>query len=555
MHVLKSICTGLILITLTAGASGVASAADGKEFTTGSSDAVIEAINTAIKQGWEDNEISPSDVADDAEWLRRVYLDIVGHIPPVDVVQNFLKDKDDDKRSKVIESLLDNPDFVNNFSTIWTNITVGRAEPRGNRQNYSRNEMRKYFRQAFAQNRPWNEVVKEVITAKGSYRENGAVNYLLSQMQMQDEAVQVTAKTTRIFLGIQVQCTQCHNHPFNDWKQAQFWQFNSFFRPIAGRGAQQQIREYNEETGRMDVVDVILNDVNMSGEQPVFYENRAGVMNVAYPNYLGNGDISPSDLNSGRRQTLGDLVINDADKVVSRAYVNRMWGHFFGYGFTKPVDDMGPHNPPSHPELLDRLTEEFVKSGYDTKQLVRWITNSLPYNLTSRFNSKNRIDNPAAGEMPLFSHMYVKSMEAEQLYDSLLVATAADQSGARGYEQARAQRNRWMQQFVIAFGTDENDEATTFNGTIPQALMMMNGELVQKAINAEKGGKLYNVLSSKASDSEKVRYLFLSTLGRYPSSRESKASQQMVRMNRDKLAAYQDVYWALLNSNEFIFVH
>lgn len=545
----------LVATILAMAVSANTSHAADKEFTTGSSDAVIEAINFYIKRGWEDNEVSPSELATDAEWLRRVHLDIVGRIPSAEVVQSFLKDKDPAKRANMIETLLDDPDFVGNFATIWTNLTVGRGQPRGNQQNYSRTEMQKYFRQAFAQNRPWNEVVREVVTATGSYKENGAVNYLLSQLQMQDEGVQVTAKTTRIFLGIQVQCTQCHNHPFNDWKQAQFWQFNSFFRPIAGRGAQERVQEYNEDTGQMDVVDVILNDVNFGAEQPVFYENRAGVMNVAYPNYLGKGDLGPDKLQSGRRQTLGELITNDSEQVVSRAYVNRMWGHFFGYGFTKPVDDMGPHNPPSHPDLLDRMTEEFVKSGYDSKQLVRWICNSLPYNLTSQFNSKNKIDNPAAGEMPLFSHMYVKSMEAEQLYDSLLVATAADKSGARGYEQARAQRNRWMQQFIIAFGTDENDEATTFNGTIPQALMMMNGELVQNAISAKKGGQLYNVLSSNASDSEKIRYLFTATLGRMPTSRESKAAQGLVRSNRDKLAAFQDVYWALLNSNEFIFIH
>ena len=280
-------------------------------------------------------------------------------------------------------------------------------------------------------------------------------------------------------------------------------------------------------------------------------------MQVAYPQYFGK-DVDPSG-ETDRRRELARLMTatEDGPPMIAKAYVNRLWGHFFGYGFTKTLDDLGPHSPESHPELFQRLAEKFVGSGYDSKQLIRWICNSEAYNLTSRYGRKNRIDNPAAGEMPLFSHMYVKSMEAEQLYDSLIVATSAHAAGRSNWEEAQRQRERWMQQFVIAFDTDENDEATTFNGTIPQALMMMNSELIDNAVNAERGSHLHTVLSGPGRDAAKIQKLYLTVLSRPPDRVESS------RLNRilgtyganQKLMAYQDLFWALLNSNEFIFVH
>lgn len=513
------------------------------KFTTGSSDAIIKSINAQIRQTWEDNEISPSELADDAEWLRRVYLDIIGSIPPGEVVEKFLADKDKAKRSKVIDRLLDDPLYIRNWTAVWTNLTIGQRTPR----RVSRAGMTKFFREAFGRNRPWNEVVFDLVSAEGRFDENGAVNYLLAQMTMRDDGVQATAKTTRLLMGIQVQCTQCHNHPFNDWKQSQFWQFNSFFR----QARRVDHRKLDPNTGRMvdDYSELVARDF----EGPVYYEKRSGLMQVAYPTYFT--DRVDDGLEIDRRKALAELMVKGDKPYIALAMVNRMWGHFFGYGFTKPVDDMGPHNPATHPELLAQLGEEFVKSRYDVKQLIRWITNSEAYNLTSQVGRKNEIDNPAAGETALFSHMYVKSMTAEQLYDSLIIATNAHKSGRSNWEQAERQRQQWLQQFVLAFGTDEGDEATTFNGTIPQALMMMNGELIRNATGAEKGSYLREVLAVRGSDPSRIKNLYLSTLGRMPSRRESTSATKLIRGSRDQLASYQDLYWALLNSNEFIFNH
>ncbi|MCH7989850.1 MAG: DUF1549 domain-containing protein [Planctomycetes bacterium] len=252
-----------------------------REFPSAASDMLVNDINEQIRTGWKDNEVTPSQRADDSEWLRRVYLDIVGHIPPYEVVESFLaeKDKHKTKRAKLIDRLLDDPDYVRNWTTIWTNLSIGRQTPR----RVSRAGMQKFFREAFAKNRPWNDVVYDLVTAEGHFDENGAVNFLLAQMTMRDEAVQATAKTTRLFLGIQVQCTQCHNHPFNDWKQNQFWEFNSFFR----QARRVNHRKYDPKSGRQvdDYSELVKSD--FSG--PVYFEKRNAVMEVAYPKFFGEG--------------------------------------------------------------------------------------------------------------------------------------------------------------------------------------------------------------------------------------------------------------------------
>src|SRR5579872_2582117 len=366
-------------------------------YSTGYSGSYVELIgfiNQQVRQGWIDNGVLPSEPADDAEWVRRVHLDIVGHIPDVETVQKFLADKDKAKRAKLVDKLLDeDAGYIRNFTTIWTNNLIGRTTPR----NVNRPALQKFLRESFGKNRGWNEIVAELLGAEGRSDQNGATNFLLSHLN--EGGVPATAISARLFLGMQVQCTQCHNHPFNEWKQNAFWEFNSFFK----QSRSQEVRVYNEKTGRMDVDHLELTRMDFGG--PIYFERRNGVMEVAFPKFNGVEVNPESDTN--RRTQLAALVTTGSRTLVSDAMVNRMWGHFFGYGFTKPVDDMGPHNAPSNPTLLERLSQEFVTAGYDLRQLIRWICNSEAYNLTSRLNPKNSgKDNPAAGDAPLFTHLY-----------------------------------------------------------------------------------------------------------------------------------------------------
>ena len=540
----------VITLMLWCGLSSVAAVpgfgADDK-FTTGSSDPLISYINEQIRQGWTDNEIKASPVADDAEWLRRVYLDVAGHVPSGKVLEDFMKDKDPAKRSKMVDTLLADSGYVRNFTTYWTNTLIGRTTP----DKTNRGALEKFLRESLAKNRPWNEISYDLLSSEGRFDENGAVNYLLAQLQLNPNSdeypVEATARSARIFLGLQVQCTQCHNHPFNDWKQNQFWEFYSFFRQMQ----REDHEKYNAKTGQMD--DDYSELVRRNFEGPVYYETRAGLMLVAYPKYFGT-EVDQGGETNRRDELAKSITKDDTNKWLARAMVNRMWGHYFANGFTRPIDDMGPHNPASHPELLERLTDEFIKSGYDLKQLTRWICNTEAYNLTSKYNSKNEIDNPANGEVPLFSHMYVKPMQVEQLYESLLVATSADSAGAGSFEASQDQREQMKRQFMQIFGGNDDEDPSVYSGTIPQALLMMNGALVKSATSGEKGSYLNMVLSNPSykKDPDRIRALYMAALGRIPSSSEQKNLQGMMSQYSSPLDAYQDLYWALLNSNEFI---
>jgi len=413
------------------------------------------------------------------------------------------------------------------------------------------------LRRALQRNKPYDRMVHELVSATGVTKPgeenfNGATNFTAGNLE--ENGVQATAKTAQIFMGLQVQCTQCHNHPFNEWKQNQFWELNAFFR-------QTRAMRKNGMQGRDAIVEVSNQDFAGEGGDPrdaeLYYELRNGIMKVAYPVFVdGKTEISKSGYlrDVDRRTELANLITSSP--YMSKAIVNRMWGHFLGYGFTKPIDDMGPHNPPTHPELLDRLGADFAKASFDTKQLIRWIVLSEPYALSSKFNNKNKLDDPALGEKPKFSHFYLRQMRAEELYESLLVATEAHKT--RGsYEEQEQAKGEWLRQFTIAFGTDEGNEATTFNGTIPQALMMFNGDLIQKATSAERGSFLERVANNgRLSSSAKINYLYMAALARKPASNELALANDLLAARRGNVsAAMQDVWWALLNSNEFILNH
>ncbi|MCH7988614.1 MAG: DUF1549 domain-containing protein, partial [Planctomycetes bacterium] len=310
---------------------------------TFSSADTVSFINERIQEGWNLEGIKASAKTEDSEWIRRVYLDIVGHIPSAEVVDSFLKNKDSQKRERLVDELLDDLDYVRNWTTVWTNLLIGRSSSR----NVNRPALEKFLRDGFVQNRPWNETVADLVSAEGAADENGASNFLLAHLN--NQAVPATAIVSRLFLGVQVQCTQCHDHPFNDWKQDQFWEFNSIFKQTA----QVQQNRKDPKTGKM-VAKTELATRRVGGE--IYYENRRGVMQVAYPFFEGIR-IDP-DANTNRRLELARLMSAGDKPQIAVAMVNRMWAHFFGYGFTRPIDDIGPHNTPTHPELLDRLARE-----------------------------------------------------------------------------------------------------------------------------------------------------------------------------------------------------
>lgn len=520
----------------------------------------VRFINQQIRQGWTDWDFQPSSAATDSEWCRRLYLDVIGRIPSVQELEAFVDSRSDTKRPDLVETLLNDEayteEYARNWTTIWTNLLIGRNGGSEDNTLISREGMQKYIRDSLARNKPYDQFVFELITATGTNSPgnpgfNGAVNFLT--MKLAEDGAQATAQTAKLFLGMQVQCTQCHNHPFNDWKQQKFWEMNAFFRQTVA------LRRFVPGSRDVRVVELANQDFGGEGSTPeeaeLYYELRNGVVQAAYPVFIDGASISPSGYLSevNRRDELGRLVTQSP--YMGEAIANRLWGYFLGHGFTKPVDDIGPHNPPSHPELMSYLGKEVKENSCDLKQLIRWIVLSEAYSLSSRKTRSNAGDDPLMGETPKFTHFYLRQMRAEQLYESLLVATQAHKT--RGsYEEQEAAKAMWLQQFTIAFGTDEGDESTTFNGTITQSLMMFNGDLIEKAISAEPGGFLHSIATGNLSPREKIEYLYQATLARDPNGREVQiANQLLAARGGDTTAALQDVFWALLNSNEFIINH
>ncbi|MGI9448890.1 MAG: DUF1549 domain-containing protein [Pirellulales bacterium] len=519
-------------------------------------------IDSQIEAAWADANIKPAEQAADLEWCRRVYLDLIGRIPTVDEVLQYKNDSSRNRQSVLVDRLLGEEytrEYAKHWANVWMTILIGRD---ADNQMIDRDGMRKYLQAAWDKNIPYDQFVEELLTATGdnAAREdatlfNGATNFLSGKLA--DGGLQATAKTAQIFLGLQVQCTQCHNHPFNSGvKQNQFWELNAFFR---------QTRALRRFDGGSSVAWIELVDEDFPGqggdpdEAEIFYELRNGLVKVAYPVFVDGTEISRSGLLPGlledgtkygvnRRRELASLI--RSHPLFPKAVVNRVWSYFLGYGFTTPIDDFGSHNPPTHPALLEGLAQRFAEYSYDLKSLMRWVVLSKPYGLTSRMKAGSAADAPDSGEQPHFSRFYVRQMQPEQLYDSLLVATKADRSETAG------RQDRWLSQFVIAFGTDEGDSSTTFNGTIPQILMLFNGDLIQAATSLDQDGFLDQVVVANRTNRDKINALYLAALARWPSSSELRYANHLLLARKGQVKeALQDVWWALLNSNEFILNH
>ena len=523
----------------------------------------VRMINEKMRQTWGEYKITPSAVATDGEWVRRLYLDILGRIPTVEELTSFLEDKDPDKRTKLVAKLLYDEDYTEeyarNWTTIWTNVLIGRSGGTERNSLTNREGLQKYLRDSLARNKYYDKMVYELVTATGHNSPgadnfNGAVNFLT--MKLDEKASRATAETAKIFLGLQVQCTQCHNHPFNEWKQQKFWEMNAFFRQTRA------LRRFVPGTRTVSGAELIDQDFAGEGrtgdavEADIFYELRNGLTKVAYPVFVDGTSIARSGYVEDvvRREELGKLILSSS--YLEKTIVNRMWAHFMGYGFTKPIDDMGPHNPATHPALLDYLAGQVRKKNFDLKPLIGWITLSQPYALSSRTNSSNiKVDDPLMGETPKFSHFYLRQMRAEELYESLVIATAAQKSRGSYAEQEKSKAD-WLQQFIVAFGTDDGEETTTFNGTIPQALMMFNGDLIKRATSKDNGSFLSTVAKDSTRSVQKINLLFMTALARKPTKKELMVANQLLLARKGDVAgALQDIWWAVLNSNEFILNH
>jgi hypothetical protein len=522
---------------------------------------ITAAIDREVDQRLAQEKLPVSPQADDAEFCRRVHLDLVGRIPTAVQAAAFLDSKDPAKRRRLIDELLASPDYGRHFGIIWSDLIVKRDDT--NRA-LNTTAFKKWLADAFNENRGWDKIVRDLLTAEGTSADKPTTTFFLANRD--NNAVspaKLVGTTANLFLGQQLQCAQCHTHPFiRGWKQTDFWGMAAFFsqtRSSVNRGANQ----------RNNPITVGESLPANTGRRPGGFRGRGGptvkgaaieIPDVTNPRRR-TGKVVKARFFQGEEPTLGekgpfrpalaDWLTSTDNKFFARASVNRLWAHFFARGFVNPLEDMQDDNSPSHPELLKLLTDEFKASGFDRKHLIRAICNSKAYQRTSRPLKGNEEDTQ------LLSHMPVKVMSAEVLYDSLCTALGTTElrtttGGGRGRFGGgfRGAGGGPREAFVTFFSTREDgDDGTEFTFGIPQFLRLINSRPFNQA-----SPLLDQMVKDGASTDKILETLFLATLSRRPTEAESKKLAAYVAKKKEARDGYAGVLWVLINSAEFVCV-
>ena len=490
-----------------------------------------ELLNIHIKAKLKEQDLKPSKRSTDAEFLRRVHLDLTGKIPTADEVLEFLKDKSKNKREKKIDSLIGSQPYVGYWTRLWMNWLVNR-EASNNLEN-----LENWVQEALRNNMPYDHFVKALVTAKGDTRDNGAADFIA---RYDLDPVELTAHASRLFLGLPMQCAQCHDHKTEAWFQEDFFGVAAFF------------------TG---VERIPLYEVTMDGRrEEVGAYIRDG---TASPIHIPDTDtsVAPRFLDGKRyqgaptleRQALAEWITGKDNPYFAKAIVNRIWAHFMGKAFVEPLDGFGEEYPPSDPELLDTLADFFVIYDYDLQYLMRVILNTDAYQRTSATNKSNRDDDT------YYSHAYIKPLDPEQFFYSMLQATGFVRLHyRRDPEGIEAMKREYLERFIFLLDNGENEEIEAFNGTVPQALMMINGAMVNDSADTKARGSFLNYILDKwRAPGDRLERIYLNVLSRPPNSKERAYFKRYLdrSLYRNKDLAYGDLYWALLNSAEFSLNH
>jgi hypothetical protein len=496
-----------------------------------------------------DTRLAPR--VDDATFLRRVWLDIVGDIPTPEHVTAFLLDPAADKRERVVRELLDDPQYGQNWARYWRDVILLRRLE--DRAAVVSNALVTDLTEKFNQNEPWDKIAAEFITATGDAKENGAVAIQLAQDGRTEETA---AEMSRIFLGIQIQCCQCHDHPYDSWKREQFHEFAAFFPRIA-------VRPVLSPTKR--TLEVVADDrperrqrPNADAEgrrgQPEHFmpdlENPAAVGRRMQPKFFLTSAELPFGTNDAQRRGAAARWMTE-NSWFATAFVNRLWAELVGEGFYEPIDDIGPERLASAPKSVELLSRRFADSGHDVKWLFRAICATEAYQRESRPRRES--------DGTPFAANIAQPLRSDQLYNALLTAAEVDET-----EQSINRRNRpqMMQmygpmatvrgQFEAAFGYDPSDPRETVTSSIPQALAMMNGVRINLAVRAvDDETILGRLLSEIDDDGALIDELYLRALSREPTDEERELTLKFCRTVKNRAAAFEDLFWALLNSSEF----
>ena len=541
-------------------------------------------VDELLAAEWTKASVTPAPAADDATFLRRVTLDLTGALPTPEAVTAFLADTSPDKRGRIVDALLASPRYADRWTDYWDDVLMGSpAKAKG----VDRQEFRRWLHAEFEKNAPWNEITTSLVTASGVNTKgdaeaddppvNGAVNWLLKYGKAPAD---LSGSVSRIFLGVQIQCAQCHDHKTEKWTQQDFRSFTASFAQVKPEFLDPKAKGLR----RISLTDA---------DRPVLaYRRNPELREFAEstPKALDGTDLSAAP---NRRQALAAWMTSPQNPWFARAIVNRLWGHFLGRGFVDPVDDLRPSNKPLASETLDVLASDFASNGYDLKRLIRTITATRAYRLAS-------VPGGDAAGITLWSRHALQPLPPEVLLDAIVEATHLEPVMERvtggNAEQLKLDLRR---QFGFLFDVDEAQASDDFEGTIPQALMLLNGLLVNGGSSAIPGDALVEVLALPGGDAAKIEALYLRTLSRKPTAAEIERWTKFVNEPRElaergttppdaprgragnkvkkknarpeplarfggripsvartpKEQAYEDLLWALLNCSEFSLNH
>jgi hypothetical protein len=496
-------------------------------------DELTRRIDIEMADQWKKNGIHPVEPARDSEFMRRVYLDLTGRIPTVSEVHEFFDDASPNRREVLVDRLLAHRDHATHVAALWHAVLLP------NEVDLSRigggEKFDEWLADRFAANVPYDKVVRELLLAEGRVAESGP---LLFYAALKLNPEELAARSSRAFLGVRMECAQCHNHPFDDISQHDFWSFAAFFARIS------------RPRGKMEMTSQVL-AVRDNERGDVSIPNSKEVVPPRLP--LSDSDIEDKPGGPARRKQMVDWLTSRDNGQFARAAVNRVWAQLFGRGLVQPVDDMRPANTPVAPQVLDTLSRDFAASGFDLRRLTRALVLTKTYQLSSRSQ-----DNEPSRTLN-FAQMNIKSFTAEQLYDCIAVATQKSKSDGATPNAFGLERFGDMsrQAFVDQFRAPTN-EVTDYHAGIPQALTLMHGGLIQNATDLSTSGLLSSLAAPFFTDEQRLDTLFLSTLSRQPEPAERDVMLKSIaaaKTDTDRQKALGDVLWALLNSAEFTFNH
>ena len=499
------------------------------------------AVDRFVADGWSRLGIRPSAEVDDATWIRRVSLDICGALPTVEEVELFESDKRPGRRDRLIGRLLDRPEYSAYFAMKWSDILRVRGK------GYSTSKQRPgtalfngWIRDSLATNKPYDQFVAEILTATGSQRENPPTVWY-RQVRTTVDYVESVAQA---FLGVRIQCAQCHHHPFERWSQSDYYGLAAVFSRVGRRGGFADAEVPTDE--RIYVK-----------SDGVVHHPRTG--HRIAPRPLGGPDLRLTRFDDPRQKFVRWLSLPN-NRFFARTMVNRMWGHFLGRGLVHPIDDSRSSNPPSNPELLEWLAKDFIHSGYDLRHLIGRIAGSRAYRLSSQPTSSNRLDTQS------YARFYPRRLKAEVLLDAfsqvLDVPTVfpGDRGGKFpiGTRAIELPDENVSVHFLDVFGRPDRRSACecerTDDPALAQALELVSSKEIQRKLS-EKAGYATRLATNGKSHSENIPRLFLRVFARRPGEIELRTALEYLESESDRSVAYQSLLWALLATNEFLFNH